>query len=178
MTPGQQLDSSAIGQLHQGQTQEEVRQIFGKPKEYTTGANGNKLDVFQVVFSRKMSDGVGKIEIRSVHILYNAQGQVDKFFPHVGEMKGYIRRNQKWNAGHPFSTEKLNSVQRRLTTHDELIEMFGPAVIEGLDVQGNRGARWYFMEGEAQKEVRRRELSVLFDDNLVVRDFLLRDLHK
>ena len=176
MTPGQQLDSSAIGQLHQGQTQEEVRQIFGKPKEYTTGANGNKLDVFQVVFPRKMSDGVGKIEIRSVHVLYNAQGQVEKFYPYVGVMSGHVSHNRKWRAGRPFSAEKLNNIQRRLTTHDELIETFGTAAIEGLDIQGNRGARWYFLEGNGQRGTRSRELAVLFDANLVVRDFLLRDL--
>jgi hypothetical protein len=80
-------------------------------------------------------------------------------------------------AGHQFSADKLGNIQRRLTTHDELIESFGPAAVEGLDVEGNRGARWFFLDGTLQGGTQRRELSVVFDANLVTRDFLLRDLH-
>ena len=141
MTPGQQLESSAVSQLHQGQTQKEVRQIFGKPVESSAVANGNTLDVFQVVFSRKTSNATGRIEIRSLHVLFNGQGRVEKFYSHIGLMNGYARLHGKWNAGRPFPAEKVNNIQRRLTTHDELIETFGPATIEGLDVQGNRGTK-------------------------------------
>jgi hypothetical protein len=91
-------------------------------------------------------------------------------------MRGQIRRNQKWNAGRPFSAEKVNNIQRRLTTHDELFETFGTAAIEGLDIEGSRAARWNFMEGKLHGGTQRRELSVIFDANLIVRDFLLREL--
>jgi outer membrane protein assembly factor BamE (lipoprotein component of BamABCDE complex) len=177
MTPGQQLDTKAIQQLHEGQTQGEVRAIFGKPVESVSDGNGNALDVFQFTSPKSISEGRFRtIEFRSLHVLYNSEGRVKKFVPHVGELKGYIGRDNKWRAGRPFEPGKLNTIQRGLTTHDELIRLFGPATIEGVNVQGNAGARWYFGEGKGLNETRRRELSVLFDVNSVVTDFITRDL--
>ena len=54
MTAGEQLDRSAIGKLQKGQTLAEVRQIFGTPKRTETGANGKRLDVYQISFVRNI----------------------------------------------------------------------------------------------------------------------------
>src|SRR5216684_2514977 len=92
MTPGEKLESTTINELRKGQTEAEVRRLFGAPKRSDTSANGKTLDVFFVIFPKfttapSMRSRVRVLEVRSLHVLYDNQGRVDKFTYYVGESK-------------------------------------------------------------------------------------------
>ncbi len=179
MTPGQSLDTKSIQQLHEGQSQGEVHAIFGPPLESATGGNGNTLELFQFVSRKSTSGRIHRTAVfRTLHVLYNAQGRVEKYRFHVGELRGNVGRDGKWRMGHPFDPVKLSGIQRGLTTRDELTAWFGPAAVEGLSIDGNPSASWYYGEGATLHETGRRELLVEFTDNFVVRNFWLHDRRK
>jgi hypothetical protein len=54
MTAGEQLKESATSKLQKGQNLAEVRNIFGSPKRTETGANGKRLDFYQISYLRKV----------------------------------------------------------------------------------------------------------------------------
>src|SRR5258708_35216206 len=87
-TAGQKLESQAINELQEGQARAEVRRLFGTPKRSEIGSNGKSLDVFNVDLPR-ISPGAGArsrvntIEVRSLHILYSAEGRVERYLYHV-----------------------------------------------------------------------------------------------
>ena len=180
MSPGQGLSPSAIEQLRSGQTQEEVRRIFGTPKQSFTGSNGKQLDVFRV-FLPKGNRTVGAIrivEVRSLHVLYDPQDRVEKFMPYVGGLTGFVGSDNNWRSSVALDTAKVNTINRGVTSRMELIEMFGPATIEGLDVMGNQGMWWLFVEGHGLNRNSGREFAVLLDSNSLVRDYSLREIQR
>lgn len=175
-TPSQQLESPS--ELRIGQPQEEVRKIFGAPKRSETGSNGRTLDVFVTLLPKmESSDSRLKVfEVRSMHVLYNEQGKVVNFSHYAGELKGFTKLNKEWQAGPWLAPEKVTAIQRGTTSRDALLRVFGPATIQGLNVYGDPVMSWMFMEGgKTTGTIRGRELLVLFNANLTVRDYLLRD---
>lgn len=180
MTPGQGLNPTAIEQLRSGQTHEEVRKIFGTPKQSLTGSNGKQLDVFQVILPKHTGNAgaIRIVEVRSLHVLYDNQGRVEKFVPYVGEVKGFVGLDNNWRSTVVLDAAKVNTIKRGMTSRGDLIQMFGPATIEGLDVMGNQGMRWFFVEGHGLNVNSGREFSVLLDSNSLVRDYSLRETQR
>ena len=180
MSPNQQLDRTAVTQLQAGQTQEEVRRIFGTPKQSEVGSNGKRLDIFRVV-QRKISAGTSAtrvLEMRSLHVLYNPQGQVEDFSYYIGEATGSYRANKEWEAGRRLGPDEANRIKRGVTSRENLVQMFGPATVEGLNVYGNTVMGWFFARGQRGSLTSGRELWVVLDAKSVARDFSLRDTQR
>jgi len=177
MTAGEKLDSGVVGAVHKGQSKEEVRRLFGQPKRTESGSTGNTLDVFVVVLPHAGTHTGAKADIRSLHVLYNGEGLVEKSTYYVGESRAAgTRFTQQWQAGAPLSADKVEQIQRGKTTRDELVKMFGLATIEGLDVYGNKTMSWVFVQGRNTTPSAGRELVVRLDQKSVARDYLMRDL--
>lgn len=180
MSPGQGLSPSAIEQLRSGQTHEEVRRVFGTPKQSFTGSNGKQLDVFRV-FLPKGNRTVGAIrivEVRSLHVLYDPQDRVEKFMPHVGELTGFVGLDNNWKSSVVLDAAKVSTIKRGVTSRMELIQSFGPATIEGLDVAGNPCLIWLFLAGHGLNMDHGRELFVQLDGYSLVGDYSLREVQR
>ena len=178
VSPTRELERSAVvAQLHEGQSQAEVRRLFGLPKRSEVSSAGRQLDRYGVLFPRPSTmRGVRVVEARSLHILYDAQGRVEKFTYYVGETKSTgSSLTGQWQAGQLPTMDKVNQIQRFVTTHDQLVQMFGPATVEGLDVNGNKMVSWFFLRGRKSDFTGGRELVVALDDNQVVVDYRLRN---
>ena len=179
MTPAEQLDQSFVSnQLREGQSQAEVRKVFGQPRRMDVGSTGKQLDVFLVSFPKPgqptslLGMGLQVMEVRSLYVLYSNQGRVEKFTSYVGEIKGLgPRLDEPWQAGYPLATDKINQIQRHVTTREDLIKIFGPATTEGLDVHGDKSMSWLFAEGRNTSLTGGRELSVILDSRSVATDY-------
>jgi outer membrane protein assembly factor BamE (lipoprotein component of BamABCDE complex) len=180
MTMDQKLDEKAVQEhVRAGQPRQEVRNTFGLPKRSESGSNGKTLDVYWVVMPQPAGrrNIVRKEDVRTLHVLYNAQGCVEKFTYHVGQSTSFgSRLTQQWQAGNSLALNNVNQIQRGVTTRDQLLQMFGPATMEGLDVYGYKIISWVFAEGGKNGVVSGRELFVRLEDNLIVRDYLVRDV--
>ena len=180
MTADKQLDQVAVmDKLQKGQTQQEVRGRFGMPKQSQTGSNGKSLDIFRVNLPKitaQPGSKSGTVEVRSLHVLYNPQAQVEDFIYYSGEAAVSSRLNQKWEAGRWFGPDALNKIQRGVTSRENLIQMFGRATVEGLDINGNKVMSWFFLEGQRGGVIRGREMAVLLDAKSLARDFGFRDI--
>src|SRR5260370_34252078 len=103
MAAGQKLDSQAINKLEEGQTRAEVRQLFGTPKRSEIGSNGKSLDVFNVDLPRfspvaGTRSRVNTIEVRSLHVLYSAEGKVARDLYHVGKAQCGPGPGPQWKS--------------------------------------------------------------------------------
>ena len=175
MNPGRILEPSAIAQVREGQTQAEVRAIFGNPKQTKIGSDGRKLDIFGKTFFE--GEGiVREIEVRSMHVLYGPDGTVEKFKSHVGKVKG--RAGEHWQIGRLLVEDEIQAIERGSTVRDELIQIFGPPTIEGIDLLGNTVNHWLFIEGKGGRAFINRELAVIFNDDLIVQDFFVNQLEE
>jgi len=179
MTMDQKLDEKAVQEhVRAGQPRQEVRNTFGLPKRSESGSNGKTLDVFWVVMPQPgRRNIVHKEHVRTLHVLYNAQGCVEKFTYHVGQTASFgSRLTQQWQAGNALALNNVNQIQRGVTTRDQLLQMFGPSTVEGLDVYGYKIISWFFAEGGKNGLVSGRELFVRLEDNLIARDYLVRNV--
>jgi outer membrane protein assembly factor BamE (lipoprotein component of BamABCDE complex) len=179
MTPSQQLDPDSIArQLQKGQTQDEVRRVFGQPTSSEAGSNGKRLDVYRTVFRRGAAEAPSRIlEVRSLNVLYDSQGRVEDFSYHTGQAKAVGNpTTQQWQAGRWLGPDQINKIQRGKTSREELIRLFGPATTEGLNVNGQRMMLWFFIQSERRGAVSGQQLAVLLDSKAVTQDFGVREL--
>ncbi len=181
MAAGQKLDSQAINKLEEGQTRAEVRQLFGTPKRSEIGSNGKSLDVFNVDLPRfspvaGTRSRVNTIEVRSLHVLYSAEGKVERYLYHVGEAKFRPGPGQQWQAGAWLDQNRLSNIKRGVSGCADVVAMFGPATVHGLNVYGNEVWSWIFVEGRAGRRSTGRELAVMWDAHSLVRDYIVRDI--
>jgi len=100
-TPAQKLEEPAVtSQLRKGQTQEDVRRLFGQPRRSEAGSTGKKLDVFIVVIPVSTMTPIRTTEVRSLHVLYDSHGQLEEYCYCVGESKGMGGRfSGQWQTG-------------------------------------------------------------------------------
>jgi outer membrane protein assembly factor BamE (lipoprotein component of BamABCDE complex) len=121
-------------------------------------------------------DRMTTLEVRSLFVLYDTAGRVEKFTHHIGESKGFaVAGNETWRSGKPLSMEKIRKIEQGTTTKDELIEMFGRPTIEGFDVYGLTVMSWIYAEGRNASLTVGQELVVRVDVE-VVADLALRNL--
>jgi hypothetical protein len=177
MSPVQRLDKDAvIASLHKGETQAEVRQLLGQPKRWEGGSNGKSLDVFITAFPA-FGSAVPKTEVRSVYVLYDASGHLERFTWYAGEPTDHATRfNEQWRSGRPFTSEDLSRIERNVSSRDDLIRLFGPPTSEGLDVYGYKILSWVFLEGHKTSLQGGQELVVRVNAKAVAIDYLLRNI--
>lgn len=173
---GSRLERAAVAQLHVGQTRQEVRQLFGPPKEAVTDTAGNQLDIFGVAIPgrRRPISGAQPVELRSVYVLYDDEERVKQFSHYVGEIKGVVSRN--YDIGRLLMADQLETLERGRTTRDDLATILGPASIEGINTQGHPVMIWIFTEGAHGRQGRGQEFLAVLDENEVLRDFELREV--
>src|SRR5258708_37132031 len=146
MSAGQKLDASAFEDLRNGQMVAEVRQLFGTPKHTDTASSGESLDVFSVIFPKptpgtSMRGNIRVLEVRSLHVLYDAQGRVEKSVHYVGEAKTLSVPGADWRGGRSLGPGKEGSIKRGLTSRPALDAMFGTCAVQCLTVFG--GHVWF-----------------------------------
>jgi outer membrane protein assembly factor BamE (lipoprotein component of BamABCDE complex) len=179
-TPAERLDSAAAGKVHEGQSQQEVRQMLGPPQR-SESAEGRSLDVFVFLSNKRTAqpslwkrDWV--IEARSLFVLYDTHQKVENVVGHLGYLAANSGFQLDWQAGYPFTPEDVNGIQREVTTGDDLIRRFGQPTVEGLDVRGQRMLWWLFLRGHKTRANSTQELIVTVDGKSVVKDFVLRNI--
>jgi hypothetical protein len=177
MTLAEELDKGAVNsQLHTGQTQEEVRKVLGRPENTEVSSNGKMLDVFLVV-SLPMAYNLPSLEVRSVYVLYDEKGRLEKFKWSMGRTRTAASSfNQEWRTGRFFTATDLSHIQRHVTTRDGLIQLFGPPTIEGIDAYSDTVMVWLFAQGRETTIDGEGEFEVGLDANSVVTDYSLSNL--
>lgn len=180
MSPEQGLDERAVKQrLHDGQTKEEVRRVFGTQTKHQAGPNGNELDAFVQTIKSPATD-VGQPvtwEVRTLYVLYGKDGRVIDFSHYVGHISGVtVRYGDAWHVGRVLEMKKVNQIQRNITSRDDLIRLFGPATYEGLDLDDARIMQWDFYTGKEMEQGKGRRLAARLNSNSVVTTYLLEDI--
>lgn len=175
MTAGEQLDQSAVSKLQKGQTLTEVRNVFGSPKRTETGADGKRLDFYQVTFARKIPGPNRALVIRSLCVLYDANALVEDFVRHVGELP--IRQTAMgWEAGEPLDQARIRGIQREAHSRNDMVFTFGSPTVEGLDRHGDAMLAWYYIRGSRGFFENGYELLAIFDSSNRVKDYLVREI--
>lgn len=155
-------------------TSEEVRARVGTPEEVHRSPFGKILEMYseQDVIDQGSVLTAGKLELRSLHVLYDAEGRVEKVIFH--EDISPMASGRGWRAGRFISDEEVERIVKDATTREELYEYFGPPTVRGINVDGHDYLSWQFLEGRGAMGVR-RTLHVILDENSIVRAFQLRD---
>lgn len=175
MTAGEQLDRSAVSGLQKGQTQAEVRKVFGLPKRSETGADSKRLDVYQVSFIRKVRAPYRALAIRTLCVLYNDAERVENFVHHFGELP--IRVTPLgWEAGEEIDEARIRGIERERHSRNDLIYTFGPPAVEGLDRNGDAIAAWYFIRGSGGFYGNGYQLLATFDASNRVKDYVRSEI--
>lgn len=178
MTSRQMLDQSVVTeQLHDGESRDEVRRVFGAPQKSEKGSNGEILDEYVLRFAPPgQNPGTWRtIEVRSLSVLYDGQRHVEKFAYHVGAIKTFIiGYNERWRTDLWVEPKAVNRIKRGATTKADLIELFGPPTVEGLNIRGQQIASWYYGEGKRGSR-QGHEFSVLVNADSVVEDYAVHD---
>lgn len=172
MTPARKLNQDAVdSQLHPGQTRAEVRKILGKPDRTAGPLKGKSLDVFDVI---RPNMRFPSYEVRSVDVLYDAGGHLEKFTWSSGQITetGYLFIGF-WRAGLNFTDADLKKIKRNGTTREALITLFGKPTIEGINVYGKKTICWVQLSGDDYFLQIAKELEVALNDNSVVTDYSL-----
>jgi hypothetical protein len=177
MTPGEQLDRSAIALLQTGQTQAEVRKVFGTPKRTELGPNGKRLDVFQVEFARRLPTPQRALVFRTLSVLYSNAGLIENHVYHVGEL--LVRETRMgWEGGEELNEAQVRGIERERHSRNDLVFTFGAPTIETMDQNGDPLSVWLFVRGRGGFVVGGHELLVIFDPENRVKDYRLRELQR
>ena len=177
VTAGENLDRSAIAKLQQGQTRDEVRKVFGSPKQTEMSANGKRLDYYKVIFVRGAKPPLRAFVVRSLDVLYDDAGRVERFKHHVGELP--IRETQMgWEAGVELDEATIREIQREVHGRPHMQATFGPPIIEGLSRDGEDMVSWYFITGNRRGYMTGHELQVKYDTSDRVKDYLFREIQR
>lgn len=171
--PEHSLDASLIRELKVGQYQSEVRKILGKPQRTRMESSGNVLDIYlkHVPVIRGGPNVVNEVELRSIFVLYNSEGQVTQFTHHIGKLRGIPGG---YRAGVSKFEDKVAEIERGSTTRDELIEVFGPAHIEGLSTSGKRIMVWFSLEG-GNSLYGEKDVTVTLGSDSVTSDYFVEE---
>jgi hypothetical protein len=177
MTAGEQLKESATSKLQKGQNLAEVRNIFGSPKRTETGANGKRLDFYQISYLRKVRGPKQAFVLRTLSVLYDESGQVEDFVRSVGELP--IRETPMgWEAGIELDEARVRGIQRETHSRNDMIFTFGPPTALGLDRNGDALLAWHFLRGNGGFFNSGYELLAIFDSSDRVKDFLWREMQR
>lgn len=175
MTAGEQLDRVATDKLQKGQPLIEVRKLLGTPKKTETGADGKRLDFYQVIMARRIPGPNRGLVVRSLCVLYDDKAHVEDFVRHVGEL--LIRQTPLgWEAGEPLDAARIRGIQRETHSRQDMVFTFGPPTVEGLDRNGNTILAWYFITGSTGFFSHGTELLTVFDSSNRVKDYSLREI--
>ncbi len=177
MTAGENLDRSAVAKLKQGQTKDEVRKVFGSPKQTEVGASGKRLDFYKVTFVRGTTAPLRAMVIRNLDVLYDDAGHVERFKYHIGELPLRVTE-MGWEAGAELNEAKIREIQREVQGRPHMEAMFGPPTIEGLAHTGEDILSWYFITGNRRAYTSGHELLVIFDSSDRVKDYLFREIQR
>ena len=177
MTAGEQLKESATSKLQKGQSLAQVRDIFGSPKRTEMGANGKRLDFYQISFLRKVRGPKQAFVLRTLSVLYDDSGQVEDFIRSVGELP--IRETPMgWEAGIELDEARVRGIQRETHSRNDMIFTFGPPTAEGLDRNGDALLAWHFLKGSGGFFNSGYELLAIFDASDRVKDYLWREMQR
>ena len=169
--PERSLDASLIRELKVGQDQSEVRKILGQPQRTRADSSGKLLDIYlkDVPVIRGGPNVVNEVELRSIFVLYNPEGEVTQFTHHIGKLRGIPGG---YRAGVSKFEDKVAEIERGSTTREELIEVFGPAHIEGLSTSGKRIMVWFSLEG-GNSLYGEKDVTVTLDSDSVTLDYFV-----
>ena len=173
MTAGENLDRSAVAKLQQGQTRDEVRKVFGSPQREETGASGKSLDFYQVNFVRGNKAPLRAMIVRTLSVLYDEAGRVERFKNHVGELPIILTR-MGWEAGAELDEARVREIERETNSRFQLEAMFGPPTVEWLNCEGEEVMSWCFITGTGGFYRNGHELLVNFDSANRVKDYVYR----
>lgn len=167
-SPGRLLSQSAIQQLHEGQSLDEVVQIFGEPDEVLKGFEKRTLLRYRR-FDVPVGADVGGItppgrddaKVRTLSILLNQDLQIAKFLFH--ESKPNLSRTTG-RLGNAIGLTQLAKIEPQKTTRQELIGLLGAPFAEELTLYGSHKLVWvhadYMLTG-----MQGQGLEVLLDEN-------------
>jgi outer membrane protein assembly factor BamE (lipoprotein component of BamABCDE complex) len=167
-SPGRLLSQSAIQQLHEGQSLDDVVRIFGEPDEVLKGFEKRTLLRYRR-FDVPVGADVGGItppgrddaKVRTLSILLNQDLQIAKFLFH--ESKPNLSRTTG-RLGNAIGLTQLAKIEPQKTTRQELIGLLGAPFAEELTLYGSHKLVWVYadymltgMQGQG--------LEVLLDEN-------------
>jgi outer membrane protein assembly factor BamE (lipoprotein component of BamABCDE complex) len=173
VTPGENLDRSAVAKLQQGQTRDEVRKVFGPPQREEAGGSGKSLDFYQVNFVRGNNAPLRAMIVRTLSVLYDKAGRVERFKHHVGELPIILTR-MGWEAGAELDEARVREIERETNNRFQLEAMFGSPTVEWLNCEGEEVMSWCFITGTRGFYRSGHELLVNFDSANRVKDYIYR----
>jgi outer membrane protein assembly factor BamE (lipoprotein component of BamABCDE complex) len=173
-SPGRLLSPSAIQQLREGQTLDEVVRIFGEPDELLKGGENRTLlryRRFDVPVGAEVggfiSPGRDDAKVRTLSVLLDRKLNVWKFLFY--ESKPNLSRTTG-RLGSAISVVQLAKIEPQKTTRQELVGSFGAPLAEELTLQGSRKLTWIYAD-YMPSGMQGQGLEVLLDDDGRVASF-------
>jgi hypothetical protein len=168
------LDPASIAHLAKGQDSGSVRRVLGDPHRIDKGANGKILEIYETDEGIVRANGRSRVlEMRTLHVLYDASGSLEKFAHHTNRMPAVA--GTKWRAGVFLSDDDLVRIVKDATTAAELVEYFGPPTGRGLNLNGDEYLTWEYQEGRGVFR-KGRQVNVVINMNSVVTGIYTREI--
>ena len=176
-SPGAMLQESAIKQVKEGMTRQEVLRIMGAPKKTVTGPGLGRLDNYRVIFDMPTFSNrpspAGDFTLRSLQVFYDDSGKVDfvesfeSTIPYWQLLDGIPR------GGIRGGVEAIPKIEKSITNLYDLTAKIGEPMLVSRTLEGDTFYSWFVYEGKRSNNLLevKAELSVVLDDNRYIVDY-------
>ena len=182
MSPGKQLERSAVGQLHKGMPRAEVHKIFGKPVATESGPDDEFLEDYRMEFNLpRFANSYtvqGTFTWRCLQVIYQGKEPVVvEFHHHEGHVPYRQLGNGNLQTGMPNALARVGSLKQGETTLSDLVAWFGEPHIVELDLAREKVYSWVFVELRAN-HMSGQKLMLVLDDRQRVKDFRVKAVNE
>jgi hypothetical protein len=179
------LDVAPVKAIQPGNTVAEVEKVFGPAPTKVSGANGKIVSRYIYREIQRSEDSSqyerhwrpGFLLIRTLSILYNSQGLVEKKL-HDESVTPIQRTHESVEAGPLLRPDEPASIRKGETTAAELIRRYGEPMMRTLDEQGRTCLYWFYLKDRIDRlgvPVGRQLIAVLDEQQRVVETALVEE---
>jgi len=170
------ITPSALSEIVPGQTTRgEIEKHFGRPRRTTSGSSQKTVaDYLEQLELLPSGSQEYMITLRSLSVLYDRNGVVEKFVHHESS-KPVVRTVHGKAVGSPVP--RANWIKKGETTANDVITLCGPPDFKTLTPGGDLLLGWNYAQQTRGNYTSYgvETFLVLVDENRIVRDYEIRD---
>jgi hypothetical protein len=172
------LNREALQQIKEGvSTRPEVEKMLGKADDVLSGANQKTLTMYQdrrIRMKLHLLKDEYEYSFLSAYFLFEPEGILERKFVSDTQTTSTIQWGVR-TVGEPITSDKLAKVIPKLTTYEQVRELFGPPISEALTINGAIVRRWTFLRETMISGPNLQMIEAYFDDADHLVDYVVRD---
>ncbi len=176
-SPGAMLQESAVKQVKEGMSREEVLRIMGQPKKMVKGPDGEQADQYvvflqQPTFTDK-SNLNGTLMLKTLQVFYDPSGKVEFVENYEAPIPYWKLLDGVARAGIKGGIAAIPKIEKEMTNLYELTEKLGEPMGVYRSLDGLKSYSWFVFEAsKANNHLEMKaELRVVLDRNMYIIDY-------